>query len=230
MSWLDTVPVCTTAYAYQADLICEDCAAKIMDRLDKKNVEDDGTTDTYPQESPEEGGGESDSASFCGSGRYCVNAVAVTSKNKVGCPLGNALTDYGANSLVEMIHKDMLATARFSRRIGRLLEHVWSDYTRNGPTRGGLLPSELPASLRKLLAGYHGKPASSFPGSEVVIDCNNVYLIGKLEPGAAELLRCPVSDEGEFDEPNTVAVPLNPLVFLNHRELLETAVAGMYWD
>ena len=226
MSWLDTVPVCTTAYAFQADLICEDCAAKVMDRLDKKDVEDDGDTDTYPQESPEEGGGESDSASFCGSGRYCVNAVAITSKNKVGCPLGNALTSYGRDALVESIHRDLLSEDKFSRRLGRLLYRVWGEYARNSPTRGGLLPTKLPASLRKLPP----KTGHLDAGASIMIDCENVYLAGKPGQDTVALVRCPVNDEGEFEQFDVAVVPLDLYRDYDPQTLLTHAINDMAWD
>lgn len=37
------------AYAYNAEMICDACAAKIKDELDENGIEDTGDTNDYPQ-------------------------------------------------------------------------------------------------------------------------------------------------------------------------------------
>jgi hypothetical protein len=51
-------------YMYCAALVCEDCAFDIMNRL-QNTTEDNGDSDTYPQEPYSNGGGESDSPAHC---------------------------------------------------------------------------------------------------------------------------------------------------------------------
>ena len=53
------------AYIYQAALLCDDCALKVIEDLKAKGVADAGDSDGYPQGPYGDGGGESDLPEHC---------------------------------------------------------------------------------------------------------------------------------------------------------------------
>lgn len=229
MSWLDIVPTCDQVFVYQAALVCEDCAGQIMERLDKKGVVDeDGDSDTYPQGPYGDGGGEADSCQFCDSGRYCVNAVKV-GDHKIGCPLGNPLTSDGIVELQLSIADDMFASKKFSRRIGRLLCHVWGESIRGAlfhPRTPLQALGNLPASLKKLVKNYELRPV-------LLCDPDNAYLLGERRAAVlerADLLRAPVDEEGEFHSVEVASLPMAVLEGGDPWKLLSQAVADGAWD
>lgn len=226
-SWLDIVPVCTDAYVYQADLLCEDCALKIRRSLDRKNqktLDDDerqrlceeGDSNTYPQGPYSDGGGESDSFHFCGSGPKCVNAVEIDRK-KIGCPLGNPLTRDGAVHLRSTIVENVVSQSLFSRLLGRLLRLVWSDYAGGDYStdlvRLDVPPTRLPASLTNAVANHYEGATLRFHAA-VLADVDHVYLAVQRHVGFkhvddnfTDLLRLPVDDEGNFKVVDWASIP-----------------------
>jgi hypothetical protein len=230
MSWLDLVPTCSTVYIYQASLVCEDCAAKIMAKLDRpgggdRGFADDGDSDNYPQGPHGSGGGESDNAQFCDSGRGCVNAVSVAGR-KIGCPLGNPLTSEGAMAVRDSVLGNLLAPTKYGRMIGRLLPHVWGDNVSPAAYLGsGHRHTKLPTSLTKLLKKYAKVTLA------LVIDAEHTYHVG-WAAASVDLLRANVDDEGEFTSLDVASVPHGLLADDDGdpRKLLEQAVAEDAWD
>lgn len=55
------------AYIFNADVYCEDCAADLMDELDKAGEKDTGDSGDYPQGPYSDGGGEADTPQHCAS-------------------------------------------------------------------------------------------------------------------------------------------------------------------
>ena len=53
-------------WMWNADLYCNDCIEETVHRLDAEGVEDDGDSDTYPQDCGNDGGGEADTPQHCG--------------------------------------------------------------------------------------------------------------------------------------------------------------------
>lgn len=225
MSRLDLVPTCDTVYVYQAALVCEDCAAKIMDRLDKKNVRDTGDSDDYPQGPHGDGGGEADSPQFCDSGPGCANAVKLAGL-RIGCPLGNPLTVDGFLSLQMMISRDMFSPKKFSRLIGRLLYRVWGDRGRGdllSPKPVPQILASLPPSLKRLVKRYRLEQV-------LLCDPENAYLLGHLG-GEVHLLRAPVDyDDGEFKSLDVAAAPAAVLEGYDPWKLISQAIADGAWD
>lgn len=93
-------------YIYQAAFLCRDCGEALIKHLDASGIIDTGDTDDYPQGPYPDGGGESDSAEFCDSMEYCVNAWTPKGwPRKVGVFLENPLTTDGRKDIQERISK-----------------------------------------------------------------------------------------------------------------------------
>jgi hypothetical protein len=231
-SWLDIVPTCTDVYVFQAALICEDCAANIMEKLDKQGVEDDGDSDTYPQGPHGDGGGEADSAQFCDQGRHCKNAVNITYKHRIGCPLGNPLTRDGAEAVRESVIRDLVSASEYERKVGRLLHRVWEAYTEPGDTlvRLKLVQStHLPPTLVSKVAHHRGRGSQATVEPVVMCDSENAYLIVR-KPEQLDLLRLPVNDDGNFTELEVASVPTATLEGYDPEKLLTQAIEELAWD
>lgn len=229
MSWLSLVPTCDTVYVYQAALVCEDCAGKITEKLDKKNVEDDGDSDTYPQGPHSDGGGEADSVSFCDLGDKCVNAVKVANR-KIGCPFGNPLTNEGAKNLQEAICSDLILPHRFGNLMGRLLHHVWNDYSSPSGKLVGRVLGKVPPTLSHLIHTYL-KKTPGHPTVDPRIDCDteNVYLVGR-RGDVVDLLRAPVDENGDFLKLDVASVPQAAADGRDTQQLLDEAISEGAWD
>jgi hypothetical protein len=230
-SWIDSVPVCTDAYVYQTDLLCEDCAHEIARKLDKKKVIDDGDSDTYPQGPHRDGGGESDSFHFCGLGPKCINSVEID-RQKIGCPLGNPLTRDGAIRLREQVVEDLLSPTIFKRLLGRLLRRVWSDYTggdySSSVVRLDVSPAKLPTSLVNAVANHY-EGSTIKPHAVLLADPDHVYLaVG--HDDVMDLLRMRVDDEGNFNEVDVATIPRAAAEGYDAERLLRDADEDMAWD
>jgi hypothetical protein len=197
--WLDGVPVSESAYAFQAELLCEDCGRAAVKELRSKGVADDGDSGTFPQGPYPDGGGEADSAQFCGRGRHCLNAVEVDG-HRVGCPLSCYLTKDGVDAVFESVKRGLASPRKFEQKVGRLLNHVWGANF-DGRIGRVLLPASLP-SLERLV----GK---TYVLHHVVLaDPGNLYVLGIRAPGQTyHLLRAGVDDEGKFASLDVVDVP-----------------------
>jgi hypothetical protein len=235
MSWLDAVPTCTDVFIFQAALVCEDCAAKIIEKLRKSGAEDDGDSDSYPQGPYGDGGGEADSAQFCDCGRACVNAVSVGGR-KVGCPLGNPLTTDGAAAVVDSVRRSLLSPEKYGRLIGRLLRRVWRDYT--DPLEivrlpGALANKKLPESLLKLVNRHlRDYPAPDTRlDDDACVDTDSAYFVVRRErDNVVNLLRATSADGGEFEELGVAHVPLAAALDFDPTKLLAQAADEGAWD
>jgi len=227
-NWLDLVPTCSDVFVYRGDLVCEDCAAKIVEKLDEQGVENDGDSDTYPQGPHGDGGGEADSANFCGMHRNCVNAVNVVG-TKIGCPLGNPLTSEGARAVRDTVRRDLLSTKKYGRMIGRLIRQVWRDYVSNEECIGpAVVPPTFPSSLKKLLMDYSRKNRSVVE-AHLVLDADHAYFIGRRDD-VVDLLRASTNDEGELKNLDVASVPGAVLEDRDPRDVLMEAVSEGAWD
>ena len=228
-NWLDLVPTCSDVYVFQAALVCEDCAAKIMARLDKQGVEDDGDSDTYPQGPHGDGGGEADSAEFCDMHRGCVNAVRVAN-TKIGCPLGNPLTSDGAAAVKESIRRSLLDPKKYGRMIGRLIRQVWRDYVSNEDYIGpAVMPQVLPASVMKLLGAYSRQHGVVYDEHHLVLDADHAYFVAQ-RTGEVDVLRLPTNDEGEFKTVDAVTMPAAVFENRDARDVVAEAASEGAWD
>ena len=79
------------AYAYNCEIICDDCANKVMQELDCAGCDDSGDTNEYPQYG---GDGESDCPEHCG---HCGEFI------------GNDLTSEGEDYVARAVAEDLLA-------------------------------------------------------------------------------------------------------------------------
>jgi hypothetical protein len=248
MSWLDQITVCSAAYAYQGNLVCEDCASKISERLARGGVVDDDDSRSFPQGPYERGGGESDTAMYCNSGKSCLNAVAVTTRSRVGCPLGNPLTSEGAANVRETIRRLIAAPNKFDRLLGRLLHRVWGDYSTPENTFGRLHPryvgqmgERLPKSLLDALKKYVARTPEKTADvrNEVYCDSENLYLLsscglsqlhGHRWGTSVDLLRAPVGDNGEFSVVEIAMISPQAAVNRPIEDLLRDAISEGAWD
>jgi hypothetical protein len=84
-------------YVYKAELLCEDCGKRVIDRLrNSGTAEDTGDSDDWPQGQFRDGGGEADFPLFCASNTRCVNAWTPDGwQRTVGAFLQNPLTSDG---------------------------------------------------------------------------------------------------------------------------------------
>jgi hypothetical protein len=224
---LDSIPVCRTTYVYQAALICEDCAAEITRSLRGTVAVDD---DILPQGPYPDGGGEADSPQFCDRGRNCVNAFQVDGSAKVGCPLSNPLTSESVTDLRARIINGLTSSSRFVRKMGRILHHVWSDYSSPSETliRSSVHPDRLPKSLVKLLQDRQFRTRDTLD-AVVLCDSENVYLLARGR-NIVTFLRAPVDDDSEFKVLNEAQAPIAATEGYDPEKLLASAVGDMAWD
>jgi hypothetical protein len=242
-NWLDSVTVSDSAYAFDAELLCEDCGQAASEELSGKGVEDDGDSGTFPQgpypDAAGPGGASgdyaADSAQFCGRGRECVNAVSVAGR-KVGCPLQCSLTSEGVSAVVESVLADMFSRARYSNLLGRLIRTVWADNL--GAAAPARIKSRyvdnLPDSLMHQCKIHHSRHSLHSPGSEgfrnfVFADLDHAYLL-YVHGDVADLCRSAVDDEGNFQEIEVASVPLQVAEGRDPGELFAEAVDEGAWD
>jgi hypothetical protein len=199
VSWLDSVPVSEDAYAFQASLLCDTCGRAAVERLIADGIEDNGDSGTFPQGPYGDGGGEADSAQFCGQGRHCLSAAEVAG-HKIGCPLRNPLTRDGVSALFESVKRDLVSPRKFDQEMGRLLNYLWGDNL-EGMIGRVVLPGHLP-SLEKLV----GK---TYVLHHVALaDRDHLYLLGITAPGQQyHLLRASADDEGKLASLDAVHIP-----------------------
>jgi hypothetical protein len=222
-SWLDNVPVSEEAYAFQASLLCGDCGRAVTKQLKHtvESVADMDDSGVIPQGPYEHGGGEADSAQFCGQGRHCLSA-AVVAGHKVGCPLRNPLTRDGVDAVFQSVKRDLVSPRDFDQKMGRLLNHLWGDYL-EGRLERVFLPASLP-SLERLVK-------KSYVLHHVALaDAGNLYLLGVRAPGKTwHLLRATVDDEGRFASLDEAEVPAAVVDEYPAEKLLRQAVEDGAW-
>jgi hypothetical protein len=229
--WLDSVPVSEEAYAYNADLLCDDCGRAAVEELRSKGVEDNGDSNTFPQGPCTDGGGESDSAQFCGAGRKCVNAVEVAG-HKVGCPLRCPLTRDGVKSVTEAVIEDMFSRKKFSNMVGRLIRLAWSDSLGDAPPERikHRYASNLPDTLLHRCKVHHVKYtiAQGFHDA-IFADLDHAYLLYE-HGGVVDLCRSKVDDEGNFQALEVASVPAQVTQGKDPSDLIRDAVDEAAWD
>jgi len=100
------------AYAYSADIYCDDCAEKLITELDANRVIDSGDSDDYPQF--DSSSGESDYP------QHCADCQVF---------LENPLTDDGREYVIDTLVKD-LARGELGPCVNEWLEYYDLDYER----------------------------------------------------------------------------------------------------
>ena len=106
------------AYAYQAALYCEDCAAAIKRQLRADGKKPSEDSNDWPIGAPN-GGGEADSPQHCDCGEDCLNAI-VLSEQLIGAWLENELTSQGAAYVREAVEA--------GGEVANLWEQWYADY------------------------------------------------------------------------------------------------------
>jgi hypothetical protein len=194
MSWLDLVPVSSSAHVCNDDLICDDCARVLA----RQGVKSDPVPD---------GGGEADFPLFCASRSRCESSVTVTAGRLIGCPLGNPLTSDGARDLQLTVRRMLVDPSSFRRRMGRLYRRIWGAcLDAHEPPTQSSSPAPLPASARSHLARYRSQHRPLRVESQRYCDLDHLYLAARKE-SEIHLLRLAVNDDGNFDAPEIVAIP-----------------------
>ncbi len=216
MSWLDHVPVSEGAFVFQGDLYCEDCGRDLSQKTIAAKNEND--SNDFPQPYPD-GGGEADSAQFCGRGRHCINALEIDG-HKIGCPLRNPLTRDGVQAVWESVKRSLVSPRKFEQMMGRLLAHLWGDYLDMSLSRV-ILPGHLP-NLEKLVGKKY------VLHHVALADRDHLYLLGITAPGQEyHLLRVTANDEGKLASLDAVHVPAELLyaegVQTGQRKVVELA-------
>lgn len=241
-NWIRLAPVCSDIYAYQADLICEDCAGKIIEELEKKGVEDTGDSDDFPQGPHGDGGGEADSPGHCGNGLGCVNAIKVPGGTKIGCPFGNPLTDDGTSYVREKLAHDIVCeTNPHSHGVQLLWSHFYPDVLRDCPLirfpvdnpTSFILSSTSPSPLRHSLIAVLGKLKKKEQSKilpEIFTDCSHVYG-GATSASKTTLWRLTVDNEtGKFSDMETVYLPPSESHERTLQDMIEEAIGEGAWD
>lgn len=225
--WLSLVPVCDP-WAYNAALICEDCAVKVCEDLDKKGVEDTGDTNDYPQEVVN--GNESDSPDHCDFGARCINAIKIPGgTNKIGCPLSCRLTRDGVAYVRNSIAEHILFGSAHQKGVGRLWLHLFGSYLEDVPLIPLLKqPVPVPPVLKRAL-GHRVHYVVLFP--QVFTDLAHVYGGGTTKDSSAAILwRLSIDSNGRLEDPRTVAVPKSEAVEREVADLVEEAISEGAWD
>lgn len=224
-SWLDNIVVSNRSYAFKAELLCEDCGRAAAEELRTKGVEDDGDSDTFPQ-GPYDGGGEADSACFCGRGRDCLSAVEVENR-KIGCPLGNSLTADGIRALQDSIRRNLLAPDKYSRMVGRLLCRVWKDYTETPLLR--LPPAAGSSKLLEKHLAYLRNDEKATVSPIVFTDLEHVYGIAS-KPTKTIVWRITCTDSGGLTDLSTVDLPSSEATERSVESIVTEAASEGAWD
>lgn len=234
-SWLDSVPVSDSAYAFQGALYCDDCGREMVEKLRDGNAEDDGDSNNFAQGPYPDGGGEADSAQFCCEGKSCVNAVSVAGR-KVGCPIGNPLTSDGVRAVTESVVTGMFSRTKYSNMVSRLTRRVWADSlgdarpARVGPRYASDLPDTLARACKVHHAQNHLRDLSREGFSDAICaDLDHAYLLYRHDD-VVDLCRSAVDDEGKFQALEVASVPLQVAEGRDPGELLAEAVDEGAWD
>jgi hypothetical protein len=172
--WLEFVQP-LRAYTYQAALICEDCARKVVDDPEKRtysSVADTGDSNDFPQ--PVVFRNETDSPDHCSFGPKCANAVKMPGGSfRIGCPLECCLTRDGLDYVRESIATHILFGSPHQKAMGRLWFYLFSSDLKNDSLESRTLisllkqPVPLPPLLKKALANTSEIPRSCGPGRQL---------------------------------------------------------------
>jgi hypothetical protein len=223
-NWLDTVPICDP-YAYQADVICEDCASQIIEALESKGVEDTGDANDFPQgmSSSE----ETDSPAHCGMHAKCVNAVQIPGGNKVGCPLSCSLTREGVEYTRNSIAEHILFGTAHQKGVSQLWRHLYSDLIKDGPLIQ-LTDKILPPAIRREVVVLTRNGGKVSP--QTFTDLDYVYGTAS-DPLALTLWRLEIyADDAGYGRLDTAQLPPSESSENNSASLLEDAIRELAWD
>ena len=236
-NWLDSIDPLPAhdVYVYQGDLLCDDCALQVAQRLKREGTSDDGDSDTWPQGPHLDSGGEADTPQHCGAGAACVNGITVPGDLRVGCPLGNPLTGDGRKYVLESVARGILAKETHKRAMGRLWHHLYEDVkpSEMGPSvLVRLDSSNAPSNLGTLLDEIVPKHARV--PREVYTDLDHLYGAAMSDAEVA-LWRVDITPEGNFANLETVLLPAlefgsQTLPGRTIEDAIEEAVNDGAWD
>ena len=223
MSRIDLVPICDS-YAYQADLICEDCALQVTEELDTKGVEDDGDTDTYPQRVQSN---ECDSPPHCGNHDKCVNAVEILSGKKIGCPLECSLTSDGSNYVAKNVAEHLLFGSNHQRGVALLWRHLYRNYLRDVPLME-LSTKKFPSTLTKKVV-HLTRDMHLTLCPETFTDLWHIYGCAHNQYHTV-LWKLEVTDDGGFTSLQIVMLPPSERNERPIRDMVVEAVSEDAWE
>lgn len=227
-SWLSLVPV-SDPFAFNAALICDDCAAKTIEKLDAEHIVDSGDSSDYPQGPYHHD--ETDTPSHCDNGSRCVNAVQVPGGKKIGCPLTCSLTKHGVESTRRSIAEHIIFGSAHQKAVGRLWWHLYHDALEGGPLLK-LTTSPLPATheilkkLKLLTPNHHHRVLP-----EMFTDLDSIYggAIDLKDRGALLLWKLNLSDEGKPTSLASIGLPISERDERSIENLLSEAVSEDAW-
>jgi hypothetical protein len=231
--WIRLAPVCSDAYAYQGDLICDDDASRIIEQLGKQGQEDTGDSGDFPQGPYPDGGGEADYPQHCGMHGRCVNAVKVPGGSKIGCPLGNPLTHEGMECVGKGQAHDLVCENNpHSHGVQLLWSHLYPEVLRDCPLT--MFPVDRPTSLplrRSLITilARLKKKEDSVILPEIFTDCSYVYG-GATSAAKTTLWRLAVDNEtGKFSDMETAYLPASEAKERTLQDMIEEAISEGAW-
>lgn len=223
-NWLDTVTV-YDPYAYMSNVICQDCARRIIEELESENVRDTGDTNDFPQglSSSE----ETDSPAHCGEHSLCVNAVQIPGGSKIGCPLSCSLTSDGVEYTRASVAKHILFGTAHQKGVSRLWRHLYADQIKDGPLIQ-LTDKILPPAVRKELEVLTHNEAKVSPQTFTDLD----YIYGTAsDPLALTLWRLEIyANDAGYGLLDTAQLPPSESSENNSASLLEDAIRELAWD
>jgi hypothetical protein len=225
-NWLNDIFVSELAYVYQAALLCEECGEAVVKELKKEGRKDTGDSDDFPQGPVREGGGEADSPQHCDMNERCLCAVQVPGGKKIGCPLGNPLTNDGQKYVAETVAKNTLAKSAHQRAIGRLWRLLYDHLKPDHLVR--VVADRLPANLGTLLDVLPQTITTRVP-PEFYTDLDHVYGVA-IDVDALTLWRAEIASDGSFEDLRTVLLPPSEGVGRTVEDALEEAWRDGAWD
>jgi hypothetical protein len=229
-SWLDLVPV-VDAFAYNADMICEDCAAQVIEKLEAKGVENTGDSNDFPQGPYSDN--EADSPQHCGNLGHCVNAIRILRGEKIGCPLTCTLTEDGIEYTRKSIAEHIIYGAAHQKAIGRLWWHLFhSSLEESKLIQLARSISPFPPPLKIALSTLASKNCP--PLHEVFTDLEYIYggSISKGEDGESLVLwRLGLDDRGQLIKPADHAqLPASEIEERSLEDIISDAISEGAWD
>ena len=228
-SWLDHVEPCTDVYVYQAAFLCSDCAEAVIEELEKEGQVDTGDSDDWPQGPHGDGGGEADSPNHCDMMDKCKNALAVPNGAKIGCPLGNPLTDDGNKYVVENVVKNCLSQNAHRRGVARLWMKIY-DYLKTDQLIRVPVPSDGGTTKLEKALGWLKSDDHTRPKEEFYTDLNHLYGAAFSDTGTKiTLWRLDLTDNGGFAGLSVVHLPGQERPARTIEDMLDEAFAGDAW-
>ena len=231
-SWLSLVPI-VDGFAYDADMICEDCAAQKIEQLEAEGIADSGDSNDFPQGPFPDN--EADTPQHCGNHEHCVNAVKLPGGTKVGCPLSGTLTEDGVSYTRNSIAEHILFGSVHQKAMGRLWWYLFSSAMDNGPLIQLTRPASIiPPAIKRALPHLTSKTCHLL--TESFTDLENVYggAVSRGEDGTSLILwRLSIDDTGKLCSPATpvasVQLPHSELQERSLEDILSEAISDGAW-